>query len=89
MVIVYAIIGMVGILAFGYWELKAKENKNYGLTTWVFGAAPFIGILVWVGNQEALPLAARVVLIVLLMGSAWKGLTVLYRIARSVHSPKE
>jgi hypothetical protein len=87
MIIFYAILGFIGIVALGYWELKVKENKNFGLTTWMFGCAPFIGILIWIANLPALAVSVRILIIVALSIGAWIGLRTLYKKARTSQAP--
>jgi len=75
---------VVGIVWFGYRELKVGPNDTAGLTTWVLAAAPFVGVLLWLLTWDVLHLTIRIALAGTLIAGAWKALSGLYR--RAVES---
>ena len=77
----FAVLLVIGIVWFGYRELKSGPNDTAGMTTWLLAAPPFIGVLLWVLTWDALHLVIRVVLIGILIAGAWKSLSSLYRSA--------
>ena len=85
MLIVFSLIGAFGIIAFGSWELKTKAEATYGLTTWMFALAPFLGALLGIALSDLLPVIIRVVLILSLVIGVPIGLSFLYRFVRSDH----
>lgn len=70
---------VIGIIAFGYWELRTTKSRIPGITTWIFAAPPFLAILYWIISWDALPFVVRGVVVGGLTLGAWKGVSMLFR----------
>lgn len=67
------------IIFLGYREIISNEDKQRGLSTWMFACAPFLGLLALVGMNKSLNIFIKVFIIAFLIIASWRLLLLIYR----------